>query len=372
MIRISKHTLKFANKGKLKWLDRLFDDYKVELQGMVDLMWEGRLPIKKLASSKNLEGKVFENAQWIAKTYKRASAILRSGAKSQEKGHPIIRNASIDLYSMDFREQKSKDFDGFFRVRLPYKLEKKKGKKKYYKIFLPIKFHRHSRRYSENGWKLLKTFRLIKSKGIYYVHLFWEKPEEVKRAQGPSIGIDTGYKKLISDSNGNHYGEHLENFYLKLSRKKHGSRKYKRLILNKKNEVNKVCNDFERLSLPRELFVEDLKNVKHKSKINTKFMNRLQYWSYKQVLKKMERLSEEKGFIFGKVDPSYTSQTCSSCGTVEKSNRNGEIYECICGLKIDADHNAAINILHRGVYRPSTEQNGNKSVSCRTSESLSI
>lgn len=44
----------------------------------------------------------------------------------------------------------------------------------------------------------------------------------------------------------------------------------------------------------------------------------------------------------------YTSQTCSSCGVVEKSNRRQEDYKCSsCGLEIHADVNAAINVMRR-------------------------
>ena len=71
----------------------------------------------------------------------------------------------------------------------------------------------------------------------------------------------------------------------------------------------------------------------------------------------MEKLSEIKGFEIKKVEPAYTSQTCSKCKVVNKSNRNGEIYQCTCGLLIDADTNAAINILHRGAYSPSITKN---------------
>lgn len=56
--------------------------------------------------------------------------------------------------------------------------------------------------------------------------------------------------------------------------------------------------------------------------------NKLQYWSYRQVLDKLEALSEIEGFKLIKVDPAYTSKTCSNCGTILKSNRNGEFYNC--------------------------------------------
>ena len=86
-------------------------------------------------------------------------------------------------------------------------------------------------------------------------------------------------------------------------------------------------------------------------------MNKMQYWSYRNVIDKLDKLSEIEGFNLIKVEPAYTSQICSKCGLIDKSNRKGEIYQCSCGLLIDADTNAAINILHRGVYNPSTKEN---------------
>ena len=39
--------------------------------------------------------------------------------------------------------------------------------------------------------------------------------------------------------------------------------------------------------------------------------------------------------------------------SVNKSSRQGEVYHCkTCGAEMDADINAAINILHLGVYGP--------------------
>ena len=50
-----------------------------------------------------------------------------------------------------------------------------------------------------------------------------------------------------------------------------------------------------------------------------------------------------------KVDPKHTSQTCHQCGCVDKRNRVSQaIFQCVgCGLRMHADHNAAINILVR-------------------------
>ena len=51
-----------------------------------------------------------------------------------------------------------------------------------------------------------------------------------------------------------------------------------------------------------------------------------------------------------KVDPRHTSQACSGCGMVASENRQDKTYNCgSCGLRIDADTNAAVNILRRGL-----------------------
>ncbi len=49
-----------------------------------------------------------------------------------------------------------------------------------------------------------------------------------------------------------------------------------------------------------------------------------------------------------RVDPRYTSQICSGCGAVCKKELSERWHSCECGVELDRDHNAAINILKRG------------------------
>ena len=64
---------------------------------------------------------------------------------------------------------------------------------------------------------------------------------------------------------------------------------------------------------------------------------------------KFEELLKYKTQVF-KVNPSYTSQECSNCGHNCKENRKTQsLFECIkCGLAMNADDQACINILQRG------------------------
>ena len=60
--------------------------------------------------------------------------------------------------------------------------------------------------------------------------------------------------------------------------------------------------------------------------------------------------AEEAGRSVVLVDPNGTSQRCSRCGRVVKKPLSVRVHACpVCGLKIDRDENAAINILALGL-----------------------
>ena len=59
---------------------------------------------------------------------------------------------------------------------------------------------------------------------------------------------------------------------------------------------------------------------------------------------------EERGGKIEPVDPKNTSRTCPKCGMVAAENRRREAFKCVaCGYEADADINAAVNILERGL-----------------------
>lgn len=56
--------------------------------------------------------------------------------------------------------------------------------------------------------------------------------------------------------------------------------------------------------------------------------------------------AEEAGRVVVRVDPAYTSQTCSACGHRQPLPLSVRVYECPqCGLVIHRDHNGSLNIL---------------------------
>ena len=84
----------------------------------------------------------------------------------------------------------------------------------------------------------------------------------------------------------------------------------------------------------------------HKKNLNKKFAEHcLAYF-----ISKLEYKANFYGKKLIKVDPSYTSQTCSKCGCISKHNRLTQAdFKCVdCGYKANADYNAARNILKIG------------------------
>ncbi len=60
--------------------------------------------------------------------------------------------------------------------------------------------------------------------------------------------------------------------------------------------------------------------------------------------------AENAGRVVVTVDPRNTSRQCSCCGTMVEKSLSVRVHTCpICGLSMDRDQNAAINILGLGL-----------------------
>ena len=58
--------------------------------------------------------------------------------------------------------------------------------------------------------------------------------------------------------------------------------------------------------------------------------------------------AEDAGRTVLHINPRYTSQACSGCGTVKKKELSERWHSCACGTSLDRDHNAALNIFRLG------------------------
>ena len=255
---------------------------------------------------------------------------------------------SINLTNEFYDIQKGNSFDQFLSLKLPYFNEK--GTRAI-KINIPIKNHRQSNKLRDSGFKLRDNIQIKNINGQYNICLIWEKEVPIK-PQGKELGIDTGFRKLIATSDGQILGgeEMLEVYSNITKNKKKNSVAYKKALLERDNLINMFSNkiNFDGVGV---VCVEDLCNVKYKSKYNKKANNLMSKWTYRAFLNKIKMICEAKGMLLVKVSPAYTSQTCSSCGSVHEESRKGDNFKCVeCGFEIDADYNASINIRNKGVY----------------------
>jgi IS605 OrfB family transposase len=280
---------------------------------------------------------------------KQALEIVKSQRKKKKKTKPIFKFPSINLDSrmVDIEFNKN-SFDIWIHLAsIGNKIQ----------LNIPSKKHKMFDKYKD--WKQLGFIRLMKLNNGYFIDFIYENDESpIQQANSHAVGIDIGYKKLISSSSGNIYGgQDLNDVYAKISRKKRNSKAYKKALIERTNKTNQAINQFINEEQPSILIVEDLKNVKHKTKLGHKVMNKIQYWIYSRVLTNLKNKTEQRGIKMVNVSPAYTSQICSNCGTLRKENRQGEDYLCnVCNMEMDADINAAINILHRGIYSSSLPQ----------------
>ena len=208
MIRTTKHSLKFANAKKHAQIKRLRIAYKQILQAYLFMMKQGKMRFDKLLSSKILPNvDEITNAAWKQVAAKQAGVLFEIAlnrvkhqafyrykkhyAKCIAKGKFAaftskkfselkinwlkrvkidIKNISIDIDARLFNIEKGSSFDEFFLLRLPWM---QKGKRLAETIRFPVKYHKHSLKFSR--WKRRNSIRLLFKNDKAFISLAWEK-----------------------------------------------------------------------------------------------------------------------------------------------------------------------------------------------------
>lgn len=211
-----------------------------------------------------------------------------------------------------------------------------------------------------------KRVRLVKrADGVYVQFCVSVDRNEVVEPSGVAIGLDVGLKEYYTDSNGvtvenprflRSCEQELKRSQRKVSRKVKGSknRDKARQTLGKHHlKISRQRKDHA-VKLARCVITsndvvvyEDLR-IKNlvKNHCLAKSINDASWYQFRVWL-------EYFGKVFGKitiaVNPAYTSQECSVCGTIVKKSLSRRTHVCRCGCVLDRDHNAARNILSQGL-----------------------
>lgn len=223
------------------------------------------------------------------------------------------------------------------------------------------------------GWvRLTEELRFVgklmsatvkKRAGKWFVSIAVETADTVRDEQlSGAVGVDLGVKTLATLSDGTvfdnpkmyyKYDKRLKRVQRSLSRKKKGSknRAKTKLKLSKLHYKISCAVDDHLHKMTRyiadnyhSVVLENL-NVKGmlKNRHLSKAVSRSNFYKIRQLLQ--YKCADVR--LVGRYYPS--SKTCSSCGRIKDMPLHFRTYECVCGLTLDRDQNAARNILGQGL-----------------------
>jgi putative transposase len=226
----------------------------------------------------------------------------------------------------------------------------------------------------------------IKKEGEHWYVTFACEGEQVKRLPytDDAVGIDLGVTKLATLSTGDvienpkHYRKpekKLEKAQQALSRKKRGSKRRKKAVqrvaaIHRKirNQRNDYLQKWSRwlVDTYETIVFEDIKPAHLSKALKPKQDEEGKYlpngaaakgglnksildagWSTFITLCECKAASAGTVQVI-RVDPKYTRQVCSGCGSIRKKTLDERWHSCECGCELDRDHNASINILRLG------------------------
>ena len=209
----------------------------------------------------------------------------------------------------------------------------------------------------------IKICTVIRKNGKYYASLTCEIEETVIEHTGKNVGIDVGISNYVTTSDGEFFPKldayrkaekHLKFLHRQVSRRTKGSARRRKAVELLAKAYEKVTNQRKYIAhvVSRKL-VNNYDMIAHEDLSIASMVkdNRLSKSihdaSWGMLFGFLKYKAESAGKEVIPVNPAYTSQICSSCGEMVKKKLSQRQHICPkCGLNIDRDLNAAINILN--------------------------
>ncbi|MGD1805045.1 RNA-guided endonuclease InsQ/TnpB family protein [Dapis sp. BLCC M126] len=215
----------------------------------------------------------------------------------------------------------------------------------------------------------MKTVTISRKADCYYVTLSLEDKSvpllnsEVKPTSENTLGIDMGLKKFLVTSSGEsvtipqYYRKsqkRLKTLQKRLSKKKKGSQRWLKAVKAVAKQHKKVADkrkDFHFKTANELLSKADViahENLNIKGLAKSKLSKSINDAGWGQFLTILTVKAGNAGQKTIAVNPQNTSQDCSICGEKVPKELSQRIHSCPhCGIVIDRDVNAAINIKNR-------------------------
>jgi putative transposase len=210
----------------------------------------------------------------------------------------------------------------------------------------------------------IKTVRIRRTAGNWYACFACEVPENPLSPEQAAVGIDVGLHHLLATSdhevveNPRWYQSEQQKLRVlqrRVSRRKKGGSRRREAVValqrqhvhianRRKDFLNKLANDL--VARYGVIVLEDLpvRGMVRNRQLSKSILDA--GWSYLKQRLVDKAVEADRRVIF--VDPAYTSKTCNSCGAqfIDLSLADRWVA-CPCGLSMDRDVNAALNILGR-------------------------
>ncbi len=276
-------------------------------------------------------------------------------------------------YKSFFRRVKTKEKAGFPRFKSSrrwrtieindqcWKMLKHEGQKLVLRVKgLPRIEVKPSRELPPNN--LLKAIRITRKSLRTEVALSYELPTPEAKSVNNPVGIDMGISRRLTLSNGKTVEKRemdrrrLIRLQRSVSRKAVGSNNRRKAVSLLAKEWQKVTDKerdyLHRLSaeIVRMYDFIAVEKLETKKMLGNKWLAKsIQEQTWGKFATLLNEKAESAGVTVASIDPKGTSQECSSCGAEVKKSLSTRVHRCNCGLVLDRDVNATINILHRGI-----------------------
>lgn len=210
---------------------------------------------------------------------------------------------------------------------------------------------------------------LIYRKGKFWLHVVVTLPELEFVPNGEIVGVDFGVTRPAVASNNKFFSKRswkaTERRYFRLRRalQSQGSDRAKRHLKKLSHKVSRfrsncdhgVSRQVVHSVTPGTLIViENLREIRSTTKQNSKQQKRAMHqWSFNRLRDLLAYKAEAHGCRVVGINPRHTSQACSRCGCVHRSNRRAQSrFKCQhCGFELNADLNASLGIAEAGGLR---------------------
>jgi putative transposase len=209
----------------------------------------------------------------------------------------------------------------------------------------------------------IKRVRILKRADGYYCQFAVKAERMIEHIPtGKQIGIDVGLKAFYTDSEGNtvenprHYRKaekRLKRLHRQLSRKQKQSahrKKARKQLAKAYLKVQRQREDFARKTANALVTSSDLiayEDLKIRNMVRNRHLAKsIHDAGWGRFLSWVKYYGARHTIPIVGVPPHYTSQACSACGAMVKKSLSVRTHICpSCGVVLDRDQNAALNIL---------------------------